>query len=264
MDSTTDAPPRGVLDPRSGVGVYREALIPAAEDLANIVAHHWTVRWDLRAREPYVVEVLPSPSVVLVVEDGQCRVHGVLRGRFEHTLAGRGSIFGTSFRPAGFHSLSGRPVTELTDRVVAGSEIFGKDADRFAARMARVHEVDERTAIAEAFVREHRSTVTPTATMLNEIVELVMTDRDIVRVDDLVDRFGLGKRTLQKLFRDHIGVSPKWVIQRYRLHEAAQRLEDPETDPATLAAELGYADQAHFTRDFKSAVGRPPVAYRRQ
>jgi AraC-like DNA-binding protein len=57
--------------------------------------------------------------------------------------------------------------------------------------------------------------------------------------------------------------SPKWVIQRYRLHEAAERLDTAATDLSTLAHELGYADQAHFARDFKAAVGRPPASYLR-
>ena len=80
-----------------------------------------------------------------------------------------------------------------------------------------------------------------------------------LKVDDIVDRYGIGKRNLEKLFREYI-VAPKWVIQRYRLHEAAERLDTAATDLSTLAYELGYADQAHFVRDFKAAVGRPPAS----
>ena len=60
--------------------------------------------------------------------------------------------------------------------------------------------------------------------------------------------------------------TPKWVIQRYRLHEAAERLRAPkESAPALadLAAALGYADQAHFARDFKRVVGESPGAFAR-
>jgi AraC-like DNA-binding protein len=83
-------------------------------------------------------------------------------------------------------------------------------------------------------------------------------------VDHVVERAGMGKRTLQRLFHEYVGVSPKWVIQRYRLHEAAQRLaDDPDLSLADLALDLGYCDQAHFVRDFRSVVGRPPAAYAR-
>ncbi|WP_194815071.1 AraC family transcriptional regulator [Nocardia sp. XZ_19_385] len=262
MDPTTDAPPRGLLDPRAGDGLYRETLIPAAADLSGIVAHHWAVHWDLRGREPYTVEVLPHPAVILVVENGNCRVHGVLRGKFSQDLEGCGDIFGTTFRPAGFHALLRRSVAVLTDRVLPGAEIFGSDADLFAARIAAATDTAERQELSERFVRQYLSVPVATVVLVNEIVDEISSDRTILRVDDLTARFGTGKRSLQKLFRDHVGVSPKWVIQRYRLHEAAQRLDSADADLATVAAELGYADQAHFARDFKSATGRPPAAYR--
>ena len=66
------------------------------------------------------------------------------------------------------------------------------------------------------------------------------------------------------MFNDYVGVSPKWVIQRYRLQEAAERLaEGRATSLETLALELGFFDQAHFCRDFKALVGRTPAEYAR-
>ena len=50
---------------------------------------------------------------------------------------------------------------------------------------------------------------------------------------------------------------------RKRLQEAAERLRiDPSTDLATLAAETGYADHAHLTRDFRAVLGIAPTTYR--
>jgi AraC-like DNA-binding protein len=86
----------------------------------------------------------------------------------------------------------------------------------------------------------------------------------INRVDELAPQVGLGARALQRLFSDYVGVSPKWVIRRSRLHDAASRLANEEPVNLThLAQELGYSDQAHFTRDFKAVVGRSPSDYRR-
>jgi AraC-like DNA-binding protein len=59
-------------------------------------------------------------------------------------------------------------------------------------------------------------------------------------------------------------VSPKWVIQRYRLLEAAAQLRT--NDPpklVALAAALGYADQAHFQRQFKQVIGKTPGSFPR-
>ena len=59
-----------------------------------------------------------------------------------------------------------------------------------------------------------------------------------------------------------VDVSPKWVIERYRLHEAAALLAQPAPPTlAEIAARLGYFDQAHFARAFKAVVGAAPSAY---
>ncbi len=71
-------------------------------------------------------------------------------------------------------------------------------------------------------------------------------------------------RQLQRRFADHVGVSPKAVIRRYRLYEAAERARlGREVDWAALAVELGYSDQAHLTGDFSATVGMPPDRYAR-
>jgi AraC-like DNA-binding protein len=62
-----------------------------------------------------------------------------------------------------------------------------------------------------------------------------------------------------------VGVSPKWVIRRYRLQEAAEQLKGRRPPTlAALAASLGYADQPHFARDFKLTVGQTPRAFARE
>ena len=74
-------------------------------------------------------------------------------------------------------------------------------------------------------------------------------------------RAGIGKRSLQRLFNEYVGASPKWVIRRCRLHEALERLHAGVVDVAGLAAELGYFDQAHLIQDFKTIVGVTPGQY---
>ena len=75
-------------------------------------------------------------------------------------------------------------------------------------------------------------------------------------------RAGLCERALQRVFRAHVGATPKWVIRRHRLQEAALRIERGDVRSlAELAASQGYADPSHLARDFKAAVGRSPRDY---
>jgi AraC-like DNA-binding protein len=91
---------------------------------------------------------------------------------------------------------------------------------------------------------------------------LITSDSSLRRVDELSVVSGLSVRALQRLFSDYVGVSPKWVMRRARLHEAALRADGGEpVDWAALASDLGYADQAHLTRDFTATIGVPPARY---
>ncbi len=81
----------------------------------------------------------------------------------------------------------------------------------------------------------------------------------LLKADDtfhVVD-FSAATKMKSRLFRRHVGIAPKAVIRRVRLREVAARVEDGlAPNLADLAAELGYADQAHLARDFRSATGR--------
>jgi len=94
------------------------------------------------------------------------------------------------------------------------------------------------------------------------VVALITSDSPLQRVDQLPAASGLSVRSLQRLFADYVGVSPKWVMRWARLHEAAARADGGEpVDWAALARDLGYADQAHLTRDFTATIGVPPSRY---
>jgi AraC-like DNA-binding protein len=104
----------------------------------------------------------------------------------------------------------------------------------------------------------------PVADRAMALAQRVRADRSVLRVEQLAAEAGMSVRTLQRLFAGYIGVTPKWAILRYRVHEAMEyATRHPETDWARLAAELGYSDQAHLVRDFTAAVGVTPSAYAR-
>jgi transcriptional regulator GlxA family with amidase domain len=94
------------------------------------------------------------------------------------------------------------------------------------------------------------------------MVERISTDQALRRVASLAEVLRLPERRLQRLFAEYVGVSPKWVMRRARLLEAAHRADAGDVvDWAALALDLGYADQAHLTRDFTATLGVPPARY---
>jgi AraC-like DNA-binding protein len=256
--------PSGVLDLEAGRRWFSEAQLRTAPELSQLIEHYWRVRWDVRGHGPHTQHTLSNASVHLVVQRGECRIQGVVTGRFTKVLEGEGRVFGVKFRPAGFRPFRGSRVSDLTDRSIPIREVFGAEGDALAEEILSLDDEARIVELLDAFFLERLPPVDPLVPTLNGIVARIVEDRTVTTVDRVVGLTGIGKRTLQRLFSQYVGVSPKWVIQRYRLHEAEERLAAGQpVDLATLALELGYYDQAHFARDFRAIVGRPPSSYGR-
>lgn len=97
-----------------------------------------------------------------------------------------------------------------------------------------------------------------------EAVRRILEERfaDSVSLDDLTEEVGLSKFHLLRLFREEFGTTPHAFQLHLRIARAREML-DRGTSPAEVALACGFADQAHFTRCFKSIVGFTPAAFAR-
>jgi AraC-like DNA-binding protein len=236
---------RGILRPEEARRHYRLTREPASADLAHLVERHWMVEWDLT--EPYTAQIVAHPSVNIAFQDPPT-IHGVFTGRFDRELTGSGRVIATKFRPGGFHAFHPVPAYTLTDRVIEADTVFDRP------RPTTFSEIED-------VLRRHGWTDDPRITEIRELHAAMLHDPGITRVEDLCAHAGYSPRTLQRLFREYVGVTPKWVLDRIRLHEAAERMADGDADWASMALDLGYFDQAHFIKAFKAVVGRSPAVY---
>jgi len=256
--------PRGVLRQRLGAGAFLHDHRAPSPALAGVVEHYWQVSWDLRGLPPQTQETLPHPNVHLVVESGQARIYGVHTGRFTRVLAGQERVFGIKFKAGAFQPFLRAPVSSLLNRSLAVTDVFGAEAGRFADDVLACADIDAMAAVAEPLLLRHRPAPDPEIERVGALVADLAADRSLATVERVAAGNGLTVRALQRLFRHYIGVGPKWVIGRYRLHEAIAQLQAGKPVVWTeLALELGYFDQAHFIRDFRALVGRSPADYLR-
>ena len=256
--------PRGILHLVPAEGRSWHARLAPPGELLPFVAHFWIVRWDYRGGPPFLQETLPHPSVHVVLQKGASRILGVVRGRFSRLLEGEGRVFGIKFRPGGFYPFAGWPVSRITNKALAVGDVFGGRRGALEAAVLAHAEDGPMADEAAAYLSARLPARDPVAEEVGALVDRIAADRTITKVEDLVDRLGWSPRKLQRLFSRYVGVGPKWVIQRYRLHEAVESIKEGQVvDWTRLALDLGYFDQAHFIRDFKALVGRTPTEYAR-
>lgn len=253
---------RGVVRRPLAAGQLRHARRRPASDLAYWIAHYWMISWDLRGCEPHVAETLPHPNVHVVFEKQGCFVCGVQTRKFSRVLEGRSRVFGIKFKPGGFRPFLISPVRSLANRTVPVQSIFGKEAAALEVILVSSCREAEKVEAANAFFRVRLPAPDSTIALAGQLVGRILEEPDIKTVDDLACRTGIGKRSMQRIFSDYVGVSPKWVIRRYRLHEAIEKFNSSSRpDWAQLALELGYFDQAHLINDLRSIVGYSPTEY---
>lgn len=268
---TVDQRARGVLRPvetAQVAGLRRDH--PVAPELQPFVERYWSVHWDLTEQPPFRSEVLSHPSVNVSVESGThprfghelpaVLVHGVVTRRFVVDLVGAGRVTAVKFHPGGFSAFTGaRParngVTLLGRELGVPAEVLLRDV---------LAEDDDqiRAGVLDAALAPLAPAPPAPYLELLALLDGMAADRALVRVDQVARLAGMSIRTLQRLFASYVGVSPKAVLARYRLQDAAAAIDAGEVvDLADLATSLGWFDQAHFSRDFRAVVGMPPSAY---
>jgi AraC-like DNA-binding protein len=258
-------------------GRFAHQRLTPAEPMRGWVQHLWMVQWDLRGATPSVAETLPHPNAYLVFEHDleqgnggaltrkNAEVSGVTRSRFTRVMEGRGRVFGLKLRPGGLRGFLAEPMASLTGRVVAAESVFGREILGLARELRAMDAAEAMAAAVALYFEAHAPRADAEALLAGELVDAVLADASILTVETLAARSGISVRGLQRLFREYVGVSPKWVIRRYRLHELLERLHAGRAfEGAQVALELGYADQAHLINDFRKLAGVAPEEYRRR
>ena len=232
--------------------------------LAELVDRYWIPVWSLT--EPSTQSTLQHPVCLVVVSNTYARLYGVTRGRSSVTLEGKGYAVGVMLMPAAGRLVLGRSVAALTDRWIDLGEVLPDE--RLVTEVRRPMAADPHSPsshlAAIAQLETWLATFLPVDDRGREVNHLVAWLREhpeVTRVDELARELGRTERSLQRLVEQRLGISPKWLLQRRRLHDAVEALKSGRTGLADMAADLGYTDQAHFTHDFRTVTGLTPGEY---
>jgi len=248
-------------DDRSHV-MHRYAPDP---ELDGFVQRFWIPVWSVRPGEEAPQRVLQYPVCLIVVTPEYARFYGVVSGLSTTRLTGDGWAVGVMLAPAAGYLLARTSVAAYTDRAVDVGEVLGEDGARLTERVRAAmtpdpHDPQAHAAAMAACAQVLRPylPVDREGELVNRLVAHVEEHRDLLRVAQLCEAFDLTERGLQRLVARRLGLTPKWLISRRRLQEAAERLRQDPGSTGELAAVLGYADQAHFIRDFSRVTEMTP------
>jgi AraC-like DNA-binding protein len=212
--------------------------------------------------ETYEQPVLPDGCIDIVWFDGELVLSGPATRSFTLQLAPGSRSVGLRFRPGTAPSLVGVSAAEVRDQHVALDDLWGRAGATIAAQCLDSEREDQRVAILTDALQQRLADADPVDPVGLGIATL-LTDHPERSVPALADDVGLSERQLRRRVEDAIGYSPRTLarILRFQRFLTAARASGPGRHLARLAAEAGYADQAHLTRESRELAGLPPAAF---
>ena len=241
---------------------YRESL--PSWRLQGLVAAYWGV--DSAVDSKWATQrILPDGCADLICDfvdvSPRMRWVGTMTRAIEVPAGGRQDLFGIRFMPGGLFSLLGAPLSLLTDDSADFAALPARawcppldgwcEDPGFAARCRR----------ADASLLAILPQLRPTDT--SRMLRRLQTEPALPpTAAALADEMGVGMRTLQRRFLEHVGVSPRQHLRWLRFERARHLLLQHEHRSVDVAILAGYSDQAHFVREFRRFAGVTPGRWR--
>jgi AraC-like DNA-binding protein len=162
--------------------------------------------------------------------------------------------------PIGAYALFGIPTAELTNRVVALDELLGREFERLLDRLIGASEWGQRFRVLDEALSAAAANGPRPAPEVAWLWHELARRAGEGSIGVLAEEVGWSRRHLAARFKREIGLGPKALARVLRFRRAVRRLRDAPAvgTLAAVAAECGYYDQAHFTREFRALAGCSP------
>ena len=213
----------------------------------------------------YEHPVLPDGCADIVSINGDLALVGPATRAVTERFSPGSVVVGVRFRTGAAPPLLGVSATGLRDVEVPLGDVWGRAGAAVAERCAAVPDGAEGRArlglLVDALIRR-LDDATPLDPVANTAAAMLAA-YPTPAVRDLAHRFDLSERQLRRRVEVAVGYSPRTlarILRFQRFLRAARSLPSEGRDLARLAAEAGYADQAHLSRDSRRLAGLPPAA----
>src|SRR3954451_13585674 len=238
----------------SAAVAYREFRSLSA--LSDVVLCTWERTVPCSEDAPSAQRVLPDACVDLVWRGGDLWTAGPDTKPVMSPLTAGETVTGIRVRPGAARALLGLPPSELRDTRVPLDAVWPARGAEMAERLADAPDSRSRRRLLERALVKRRSDSHSVDVLVLQGLRLV--GRPGSRVRSLASTLGVSERQLLRRFEAAVGYGPKLADRVLRFQRFVARAREGD-GLARLAAELGYADQAHLTRDCVELAGLTPT-----
>ena len=187
------------------------------------------------------------------LKPGVIYLGGTQRGPMTFTSMPDSRFYGIRFKPGGFGVFFRMPLYEATGQFID----LGLKELRF---LLNCEDPQATSALANAFFLQRLSLKSDRVLAITEDLH---SANGAITIDDLAKRHCIGFRSLERLFKNNVGLAPKELSKIIRFQSVLKRLKDKNFDDLLqLAFEMGYYDQSHLINEIKAFTGQTPSQLR--
>lgn len=176
-------------------------------------------------------------------------------------FSGCGDVINVLFQIAGVRSFAPFPLSDLVNRILPIDRIWPSWVIQAIADL-EAYAFPQRSVLLARLLRRLLIAPERLDQRVVGVVRGVLRSHGRSPVLGLAEQYGLSSSQLERLCRDQFGLAPKRLARLTRFYVASRlmRLESPASW-AMFADDAGYADQAHFIREFRTFSGYTPAAF---
>jgi AraC-like DNA-binding protein len=247
---------------------------PATSHVINNIMVSHTITNDYQTNLSFPFPPLPEHSILFYPYDRPkvenpisrhihslyaCTVSGPQIGRTILSLGHNHLMIKIGFQPGALSRLLGQPMHRMLQKDYDGEEVFGSEVKNVVDLFANATDFTTMKNIADNFILTLLGKIKKPVALDYFIPEIIRSG-GMIKIDTLVKKSCMSNRHFERVFKDRMGVSPKFYSRLVRFDKAWLLKEDnPGLTWTEIAYECNYFDQMHLIRDFKEFANANPT-----
>jgi AraC-like DNA-binding protein len=249
-----------------------------SKTLAPYIKRYWAIENVLDKSEICVQRIIPTglpelllyftPRPKILTENKELSdnfaLFGHQNGFYDMELTGELSVFSIVFQPQGLMQFFNFPLSEICNRNVSLKDINRQSGRDLEEQMSEVSTFQQKVNIVETYLFDLLKNNFDDFKFrrINHIAGLIKQTHGNINVNQMASEVCLCRKQFERIFAEHIGISPKQYLKIIRFQSAIfQKQKNNNLNMTELSYESGYFDQSHFINDFKSLSGLTPKQY---
>ncbi len=169
---------------------------------------------------------------------------------------------GIRFKPAGASVFLDMPLHEMKDQRLGLPDLNSISFSDLYHRIPEQKSLRDKVSIIETTLSQTRRQNKTISTQSTQAIKHVKESQGRLTIKTLSQDLDINQRKLERLFKAQLGMSASEYTRIVRIEQARTSLKKTNCSLAEVAYELGFYDQAHFSKSFQSVVGISPGQYR--